>query len=202
MYEQEKLLAQLERIAAACEAVARSIERIAVSQERIDAALASMQPKAKAAEVSRPPLPPRVKADKEPEQPSKDGPLSDGERVIQEVQGLALTRIGRYGSDDPASDRQYGLWCGKSRQVLGSDEARHAVTALLAGVDIDTIENDPHWRPSKSECSAWLDWLLVPDSQDHSVKSQAADGLKAIWRTAQELQGQLSLFDPFDEIED
>lgn len=229
MYDQQKQEAQMQRMAqaletiaaavttaqaefgTACGRIAVAIEAIAASQERIAAAWVKSQT-AKAADVkvefTKPPLPPRVKAQAD-DQPSGDKPAttgkpSEGQRALDEVQSLALVRIGRYGDQEPATDKQYGLWCGKTRAILGSDEARHAVTALLANIETEVLDTDPQWRPSKSECSAWLDWLMEKDSQSHEMKPESVAGLKAIWRLAQEQQGQLPLFDednPFEDLE-
>lgn len=169
-------------------------ERIAFALERIASALekiASQQPTA----PSQPRPPAAVRVDFTPPLTASSASLGDedGQAFVDEIQAKALERISKYGDAEPATDKQYGLWCGKIRALLGSDEARHGVTATLAGVDVATLA-DHDWRPSKSECSAWLDWLLEPDDQ-HTIRTRSAAGIKAIWQHVERTAAsQLELF--------
>lgn len=120
-----------------------------------------------------------------PKTPAKPAPanLPAGEFVLAEVTAAVYDRIQKYGDAARATDKQYNLWRGKIKDVVGLDGGR-LVTAMLAEISIDEMTKT--WRPSMSACGAWLDWLL----SGHAIKPASEAGLHALLALAEKEQAR------------
>lgn len=128
-----------------------------------------------------------------PKTPAKPAPtnLPAGEFVLAEVTAAVYNRIQKYGDTARATDKQYNLWRGKIKDVVGLDGGR-LVTALLA--EIPLREMTKAWRPSMSACAAWLDWLL----SGHTIKPESEIGLHALLALAEKEQDRQADAPPWD----
>lgn len=128
-----------------------------------------------------------------PKTPAKPAPpnLPAGEIVLSQVTALVDERIQKYGDAARATDKQYNLWRGKIKDVVGLDGGR-LVTALLA--EIPLVEMTKTWRPSMSACAAWLDWLLA----GHTIKPESEAGLHALLALAEREQASRGDAPPWD----
>ncbi len=128
-----------------------------------------------------------------PKTPAKPAPtnLPAGEIVLSQVTTLVDERIQKYGDAARATDKQYNLWRGKIKDVVGLDGGR-LVTALLA--EIPLVDMTKTWRPSMSACGAWLDWLLT----GHGIKPESEAGLHALLALAEKEQASRGDAPPWD----
>lgn len=117
--------------------------------------------------------------------------LPAGEFVLAEVTAAVYNRIQKYGDAARATDKQYNLWRGKIKDVVGLDGGR-LVTALLAEIPLDEMTKT--WRPSMSACAAWLDWLL----SGHTIKPESEIGLHALLDLAEREQASRGDAPPWD----
>lgn len=128
-----------------------------------------------------------------PKTPPKPAPanLPAGEIVLSQITALVDERIQKYGDAARATDKQYNLWRGKIKDVVGLDGGR-LVTALLAEISLDEMTKT--WRPSMSACGAWLDWLL----SGHAIKPASEAGMHALLALAEREQASRGDAPPWD----